>query len=255
MELMASISGKNYRYLKLGSGQRKLLLLWGFASYKESPLRLVQMNFSEYTVLIPDYPYHNNFEDACLDITSIMCIAGYLWPLLQHENFLHFSGIGFSLGGLVLMDLLNNYRSLQVDKAVIWSSPLLGYGGITEIPKQLASVYAKMPEERLEIIHQNKLIQHTLLTRGIKVFNPLYFKKYLTVFKSYKLVSLAKTSKYLFIYDPKDKFISHANIKYLLTGFDAKSYSLVKIVGGGHFGTRAGWDKAVEEIKGFLRNN
>lgn len=64
MEHILTIDGKKYRYLKLGTGVRKLVILWGFASYKETVLGLVVKNFSDYTVLAPEYLYHNGFEDA-----------------------------------------------------------------------------------------------------------------------------------------------------------------------------------------------
>lgn len=252
MELTKAIDGKNYRYLKLGSGQKKMLILWGFASYKENATKLVDKNFPDYTVVIPEYPHHNNFEDACLDDITIPALADYFRVLLQHLDFTDFDAIGFSLGGLVLLELLKNHKDFSTTKAVIWASPVLGYDGVSDLPIQLANVYTKLPVDTLEIVHQNKLLQKVLLTRGIKVFAPDQVKKYLAMFKSCRLADLEAKTHCLFVYDPADALVSIKNIHHVKKKINHDNVELVEVRGGGHFGTKAGWDKVLIKIKEFL---
>lgn len=252
MEILKSIGNYKYRYLKLGTGHKKLLVLWGFASFKENATKLVDQNFSNYTTLIPEYPYHNNFDDSGMEDISIEALSDYLKDLLRHEDFTDFDVLGFSLGGLMALEIAKNCRGFRIGKAIIWASPVLGFKGVTDLPSQLASIYTRSPKDRLQAVHINKLFQKALLTRGIKVFDPDQVKKYLIAFQSYRLATLEENLNYLFIYDPLDALVSIKNAQYIKKLVDHGNVELVEMRGGGHFGTKTGWEKALAKIKDFL---
>ncbi len=108
--------------------------MWGLASYKESPASFVWSNFSEFSVLLPDYPYHNGLGDVGMDLWSLRSVSEYLLPLLEYEGFKEFHGVGFSFGGLVLLDLANilngraglvtNVNNCQLSQAICHNSLL-----------------------------------------------------------------------------------------------------------------------------------
>lgn len=252
MEIVKNIEGKKYRYLKIGeNGKRKLLLLWGFSSFKENVTGLVTKNFADYKVLVPEYPFHNGFDDAGVDVTSMAALADYLKPLLREEGFKEFDALGFSLGGLVLMELLKDLPGAKIGKVVIWASPVLGFEGM-QLSKLLSQVYLRIPDNRIIGFQRNRLLQRVLLSKGIKLFHPTYFRKYLDLFKDYKLEHLGEGCAHLFIFDSRDMLIPIVNYKYIKDTFNSPEVTVEEVTGGGHFGTRQGWAKSLEIIKKFL---
>lgn len=188
-----------------------------------------------------------------MDDISVTAIAEYLLPLLKRENFAGFRAIGFSFGGLVLLEMLKNFKFLEISQAVVWSSPLLGYHGINPLCRYLANIYLRTSKDVLELVHKDKLLEKVLLTRGVKVFDPVWFKKYLDIFKSYQSTYMEKDTRCLFIYDPQDILVSIKNAKYLRDNFSPEFYTLAEIIGAGHFGTKDGWVKALSAIKNHLQ--
>lgn len=228
------------------------MFLWGISSYKESIYGTVTKNFSEYTVLVPEYPYHNGFEDTDLDVLTVRSVVDYLTPLLEFEHFTDFNVIGFSFGGLVLLEMLTLNKSSRIDKAVIWSSPILGDDGIADVTRLLSEVYLKTPESELDKVHQNKLVKKTLLGRGMKPFSPVQSKKYLKAIKSFRISSIGSDTKCLFIYDPADLLVPVKNAQYLKEMFKSGNVDVIQVKGGGHFGTKEGRKKTIGLIKNFL---
>lgn len=237
-----------------------MLFLWGFASYKENPADLVLSHLSEYTVLLPEYPYHNGFDDVDIDLTSLKSISDYLLPLLNYEGFTDFDAVGFSLGGLVLLDLAKSltesaHLHMTVKKMVIWASPVLGNEGITDVSRLLSDAYIKVSDEKLLPLHNGEVLKTALVRRGIKPFHPGWVKKYLQIIKSAGFSSLPEAIPQLYVYDPADILVSNKNAIYVSKLAETAKQGFVRLVqikGGGHFGTKKGWETAIQYIKDFF---
>lgn len=236
--------------------------MWGFASYAESLVSLVLSNFPDYSVLIPEYPYHNGFDDADVELSSIGSISDYLAPLLKREGFEDFYAIGFSFGGLVIGDLAKRYnfdgdRGIRVKKMVVWASPVLGEEGITDLFRLLSDIYLRVPSERLSVLHEGEAARAILAKRRIRPFQPDFVKKYIGIIKSHRFGGFPDGIPQLYIYDPLDILVSGKNAIYVrgaARGRKEAPVRLVQIGGGGHLGSRAGWKKAIGAIKSFLDN-
>jgi len=236
------------------------LFLWGFASYNEYPADFILVNLSDYTVIVPEYPYHNGFNDVDIELVSIKSISDYLIPLLKHEGFDDFYAIGFSMGGLVLLDLAkglyaNTGLEMRVKKMVIWASPVLGDAGISDVSRLLSGAYMKVSDEKLLPLHNGEVLKTALVRRGIKPFHPTWVKKYLQIIKSSGISSLPDSILQLYVYDPADILVSNKNASYVSRLAETARQglvSLVQIKGGGHFGTKGGWEIATQHIKDFL---
>lgn len=234
--------------------------MWGFASYKENPVDFILSNLSDYTVIVPEYPYHNGFNDIDIELSSLKSISDYLIPLIKYQGFKDFYAIGFSLGGLVLLNLAqsldkNNEAGLSIRKIIIWASPVLGDAGITDVSRLLSDAYIKVPDEKLLPIHRGEAIKSVLAMRGIKPFHPSWVKRYLQIIKSSGFTSLPESIPQLYIYDPGDILVSNKNAIYVSRLAETAKQglvSLVQIKGGGHFGSKKGWEIATQHIKEFL---
>ena len=234
--------------------------MWGFASYKENPADFILANFSDYTVVVPEYPYHNGFNDADIELGSLKSISDYLIPLLNYEGFVDFYAIGFSLGGLVLSDLAkslteNTSLKMRINKMVIWASPVLGDAGITDVSRLVSDVYIKVPDEKLLPLQNTEALKTALSKRGIKPFHSIWVKKYLQIIKSSGFTSLPEFVPQLYVYDSADVLVSNKNAIYVSRLAETAKQGFVRLVqirGGGHFGTKKGWDTAIQHIKAFL---
>ena len=254
MELTKIIDGKKYRYLKIGTGSKKLLFLYGLSSFKECTLRLVSgKSFSRYTVIVPEYPYHNNFADADVAVDSVKDVAEYILPILHEENIYELDAIGFSFGGLVLLEMLSKVDSgVAFKDVVIWASPIVANEGLSDTIKPISDIYLKVSETHLERIHKSPLLCRTLLSKDVKPIPALWLKRYLNAIKTFRMPSLKASTNYLFIYDPADLLVSGRNLKYLRESVRGDNVAVVEIKGGGHFGTKDGWTKALNRINKFL---
>ena len=210
--------------------------------------------------MLPEYPYHNGFDDVDIELVSIKSISDYLFPLLKHECFDDFYAIGFSLGGLVLLDLVkslneNTCLKMGINKMIIWASPVLGDAGITDVSRLLSDAYIKVSDKKLLPLHTGEILRTALVRRGIKPFHPTWVKKYLQIIKSSGITRLPESVPQLYIYDPADMLVSNKNASYISRLAETAKAGLIKLVqikGGGHFGTKGGWKTATQHIKAFL---
>jgi pimeloyl-ACP methyl ester carboxylesterase len=257
MELINTINGRKYRYLKIGSGSKKLLYLYGLASYKESVVGLIDSNFPDYTTIVPEYPYHNEFFDSNVEVNSVADIADYLLPLLLDEGFTEFDVIGFSFGGLILLELLSRESQLTINRAVIWASPVLGRDGIADAAKVAYDACFNVSGTNLERVQEIPFLNDVLLTRGIKLLDPVWLKKYLRLLDEWGFglkdhLAPNRPTKFLLVYDPLEPLIAFKNADYLKKTIARRNVKVVRVRGGGHLGTKQGWGRSISSIKNFL---
>ncbi len=252
MEITKTINGKNYRYLKIGSGSKNLLFLYGLMSYKENFVNLITRSFSGYTTLIPEYPYHNDFFDLDVNIASVTSIVEYLVPLIEEEILCDaFDVIGFSLGGLIALELANSQKlGEKIRKTVVWASPIMGRRGLTSITRSSFDLYRGAGEEKVAKLGDTSAVRGLLLKRGIKPLLPAILKDYLKAVESFSLSLGVRNT--LFVYDPMDTAVSTNNAEYLQECIKGEGIEVVEIRGGGHFGTKEGWKRTIERIEEFL---
>lgn len=253
------MEGKAYRYLAFGKGQEKILLLWGLASIKESAAAFVSSFFPNGSFIVPEYPHHYGFEDTSFDVSSIRSLSNYLIPLLHNENFDDLYVIGFSMGGLIGVDLANLSEQklnlgIKVKKLAVWASPILGYEGISDVPRSLLDLYLKVSDERLVSLHNLDILKMVLEKRKIKLFHPFWFKKYLKAVKNFTLSKFPESVLQIYLYDPADVVISSKNIDYLkkMATHKAALIKTIQIKGSGHLGTKNGFVMAIKAIKEFF---
>lgn len=258
-ERTVELGGVMYKYYDIGLGSLAVVILHGVAWSKEWSLETMAHLHKNYRCLALDLPGHNGI---CLDgYSTLQDMARYVKGFIRHMALSKVVVLGFSLGGMVAYSLENISRGESWLKGVIvWSSPLLGSGGLTKQARVIASG-AYFPPRVQSIVKRSPLI-----TGATKALHFRVTDAWMTAFSKFSpeggktFVGMILQSDFkmnpeipsLFVYDPDDTLVSKRNIDYLMSRVTS-NLVLEVIPGSGHGGTDEGQCRAYIEMARFLK--
>jgi len=252
---ICELKDKLYCYYDANNGKPPLVVLHGMAADKKVMWDSFSKLGDHYRLITLDLPGHDDIPTY--NLTSIRDLGFYVNTLIDTLNIENFILAGYSLGGMTALETAYLDGGRKIKGVILWSSPLLGMSeGITKRGKVAYRVFKRLPEKVYNKGLENRAVRHKL---GIKLSDleeeaALKFKydkrrwivEMLVAWSHPPLINVP----YKFIFDPFDIVIGRKNIKYAESLGNNVSVSVIEH--GGHFGSKSGWNKVVDDIKDFL---
>jgi len=254
------IYDKKYTYYDVGSGEKTLVFLHGLAAGKEATWNMYSELTNNYRCIYIDLPGHNGIP---LDsIESISDIAEYVEQLINQLNPDNLYVLGFSLGGLVALELAKLQSMQQKLKGlIVWASPVLGFKkGISKKAQLVYHIMKAAPDELFEKVCTSQHLDRLRRGIGIKLnkveadlaanFPRAVRVKMTKMIEGWKYVHGSNVPK-LYVYGSDDPIISTRNCRFIKSTGEMFC-DVVELPKAGHYGAREAWDIAIEEVKKFV---
>ena len=100
-----------FHYLTFGHGSKTLLAFHGFSESAESYLALEPALGEEFTIYAIDFPYHGTTEWKENRFFERQDLVDFLKIFLRKHNITSFSFFGFSMGGRMILSVLEEFAS------------------------------------------------------------------------------------------------------------------------------------------------
>jgi pimeloyl-ACP methyl ester carboxylesterase len=254
MVINISINHKNYSFYKIGNGKLNIILLHSLGVNKDNWLREVNKFRRLGVCYLIDLPGHNGLP--MYDIFNIKQMSEYIQYFINYYNLDNVVLIGFSLGGIVAIELANLLNdSNSIKGIVIWSSPLLGISKGLSIKVRLLFNLLKLIPSYIYDLFKNPVILHLgstilgihLSLKEAQAFSKISKENIVNCFDmmdKWKFSMLNQCPK-LFIFSPDDSIVKKNNYEFLST-------PPLLIKGGGHFGSKTGWGQAIDQQLKFI---
>ncbi len=158
-------------YLKFGNGAKALFALHGYADSAELYVQLAPSLATKYTIYSIDLPYHGETKWRTNKPFSAQDISNVVAAIALKEQVEHFSLLGYSMGGKIVLEILP-LLLLQVEELFLIASS----GIIVHPVYQL--IYLPLPIIRFIgkfVQHPALFFKSLLLMRKIKIISPFIY--------------------------------------------------------------------------------
>ncbi len=252
----AEIGKKEYQFLISEKGQKRLVLLHGLGADKAAMEEMCRPLPEEFDCLIPDLPGHNGVGSE--GIREPADYAAYLKVLLDELGWSEFGIMGFSLGGLIGIELAKLYPNERLQLAV-WASPI-GHSGLTGRCKMLMVINRAAPRWLFRWLCSGRYTPFLGGLFGIRL-NPKYWDA-LKRFDNRSVLGIDFSRKReirginsgrpaLVIYGDSDGFVRPDKKKISEDKLE-ENIRVEIISGGGHFSSVRGQAEAIRQIADFM---
>jgi pimeloyl-ACP methyl ester carboxylesterase len=208
---------------------------------------------SNYKVILLELPGHDSITSDTYK--SLNDYAEYFHNFIKFHNFSDLAILGFSLGGILTLQLLQTFPEIELRKAIIWASPITGLNRLLTFIKALYKIIIKLKikiNEDLVCKFSEKFNLNVTDTsvRTLSEFPPEEMLKNLNLIDNFEFNPITQIPT-LFIFGSNDPFTQKDDTEAVKKKGNI-NWTVKSFKNGGHLGTNNDSTKIYKIINSFL---